>query len=122
MVRDGVWGTSPLALVRVLKEQGFRVGTAVGEPSASALLKNYDSLLLTLYNNGNDIRDQIHTVCVTAEGAREAFCIHNAAGCGPVYAEGVYTMQELTAAIPGGRAKLILAVGAGPAACAADSR
>ncbi|WP_130836971.1 hypothetical protein [Lachnoclostridium sp. Marseille-P6806] len=109
MVLDGRWGSSPRAILRHLERRGFSVREALREPDFSGALKSYDSFLLTLYNDRDDIRRQIHTVCITREGG--ALCIHNAADSGIVRLSGDSGMAELTAAFPGGRAKPILLAG-----------
>lgn len=136
MIHGAHWGTSPLSQLRALQKRGISVHYAWSEPEFTAVLNSCESFLLTLYNDKDDLRKMIHTVCVTvlppadtspsAMSSSETspsdtsssakvrrYRIHNAAGNGSIDVQAD-TMQELMAAFPGGRAKAILLIGAGP--------
>jgi hypothetical protein len=134
MIHGARWGTSPLSQLRSLQKRGISVRSAWSEPEFTAVLNSCESFLLTLYNDKDDLRKMIHTVCVTvlppADTSPSAvpsfdtsssdtsatvrrYRIHNAAGNGPIDVQAG-TMQELMAAFPSGRARAILLIGAGP--------
>lgn len=112
-VLRGRWGTSTLALLRMLRRRGFTVMPVTGwrrhEADFDSLLRTYDSFLMNLYNDENDIRAMVHTVCVTRLGP-DRFRIHNADGERSLDAEAS-SVRALCKALPGGKARPILLAG-----------
>jgi ATP-binding cassette subfamily B protein len=76
----GAFGTSPRALCRYLKTEGFRTqmlcGKKINEKTIENLQKNNDTFLMTAYNDANDLGKMIHTVSITEKNER--FTVHNA--------------------------------------------
>lgn len=60
----GVWGTSPMALVDYLSEEGYGVEytTTTDYSEIEKLGERSDTIIVTLYNEKDDILQQIHTI------------------------------------------------------------
>ena len=112
-VLRGRWGTSTLALLRMLRRRGLTVMPVTGwrrhETDFDSLLRTYDSFLMNLYNDEDDIRAMVHTVCVTRLGP-DRFRIHNADGERSLDVEAA-SVRALCKAQPGGKARPILLAG-----------
>ena len=112
-VLRGRWGTSVLALLRMLRKRGLTVIPVTGwrrhETDFDGLLRTYDSFLMNLYNDEDDIRAMVHTVCVTRLGP-DRFRIHNADGERSLDVEAA-SVRALCKALPGGKARPILLAG-----------
>ena len=111
--RDGIvlagrFGTAPKALCDYLKQRGFAVGMTSREEEFERMAARYEALILTFYNDRNDIRSQIHTVAVVKNG--RGFVAHNVNGSGrpSVPCESI---TELIRRINGGRARGIALIG-----------
>jgi ATP-binding cassette subfamily B protein len=76
----GAFGTSPRALCRYLKTEGFRTqmlcGKKINEKTIENLQKNNDTYLMTAYNDANNLGKMIHTVSITKKNG--CFTVHNA--------------------------------------------
>lgn len=79
------------------------------ETDFDSLLRTYDSFLMNLYNDEDDIRAMVHTVCVTRLGP-DRFRIHNADGERSLDVEAA-SVRALCKAQPGGKARPILLAG-----------
>ncbi len=108
MVWKGKFGTSPKALKDFLDRYGFRTEYATKEKMFDALGERCQSLILSMYNDRDDIRREIHTVNIS--GRKGQYVAHN------VYCNGrtvgpCGSVQELMAQMNGGRVKGICLLG-----------
>lgn len=108
MALSGKFGTSPKALLDFLNAQGFTTSFSTKEKDFAALAAAYPSLILTMYNDRNDIRKEIHTVHISKKDgmytAHNVYC--NGRVVGP-YPELSQLMQNIN----GGKAKGISLIG-----------
>ena len=105
---SGRFGTSPIALSDYLQKHGFQTRLCTKDLPMHSLLDEYDVFILTMYNNAFDLRDEIHTVCVTHEP--DGFIAHN------VYCNGSCigpfpSFDELIGSFHEGRSKAISLIG-----------
>lgn len=108
MVLSGMFGTSPREMVRFLEKQGFLCETTTKRKRFDEMGKAYDHLILTMYNDRDDIRMQVHTVYISKEEQR--LIAHNVYGNGTAFAP-YDTMTELIGAVHNGKAKGISLIG-----------
>lgn len=111
MVRHGLWGTSPLALMRffdVCAPGGIRAAATADRKRFEEFARTYPCLIYSFYNDGRDIFRGVHTVCLTAgEGG---FTAHNLTEDGRTH--GPYpTLEALCADHQGGRMKGLYLLG-----------
>ena len=76
--RHGRLGIAPRAICDYFKDRGFQtaVVTEYNIEETNRIGKEYDVVIVTAYNNKNDITDKIHTVCITKRENGE-YVIHN---------------------------------------------
>lgn len=94
MALNGVVGTSPMAIYEYMKNRGYDASyiTSTDPSDINSFGNDYDTFIVTGYNNQDDITDCLHTVCITKEPDGR-FTIHNSA-------DGVaYTYDTLDEAI-----------------------
>jgi len=108
MVLSGKFGSSPKAISKYFKSMGYITKLTTKEFEFSEISEEFDSLILTFYNDRNDITRQIHTVCITKKD--NLFTAHN------VYCNGMATkpytsIQHLIADLNYGKAKAISLIG-----------
>ncbi|MDO4490673.1 MAG: hypothetical protein Q4B85_06385 [Lachnospiraceae bacterium] len=82
MVLSGRFGTSPRALLRYLIKKGYCAELITDSSCFDTLGQRYSSLILTLYNNREDITEEIHTIHISR--SPQGFTAHNASSQGPV--------------------------------------
>ena len=82
MVFDGRFGTAPKAIKSFFEKNGFKVHFSTKQKSFEELVKQNDVLILTMYNDKSDIREQIHTIAITKE--KRGLLGHNVYGNGKV--------------------------------------
>ena len=111
MVRWGRFGTSPLALRDFLKRQGLETYVTTDEKEFDAAAENSEALILTIYNDKNDIMKQIHTVCISK--SERGYTIHNLYGNGAVFG-GYPRISDLVHDINFGKAKAICLISISP--------
>lgn len=108
IVLQGYWGTSPYALVRYCKRHNLSYDFGWKQNQFDKIQAQYASMILTFYNNREDIRQQIHTVCITKD--KEQMFIHNLRGDGTK--EGPYlNFKTLLKEMNGGNIKAICLLG-----------
>ncbi|SDA67111.1 hypothetical protein SAMN02910275_02027 [Butyrivibrio sp. INlla18] len=75
---NGNIGTSPVALYDYFVDNGYTAEYTLStrDYDADAIGNIYDTIVVTAYNNEDDITDQIHTVCITKDISGN-FVIHN---------------------------------------------
>lgn len=76
---QGRWGCSPGSVRNYLIRRGYRViTTAKADPDTiNSIGENSDSVIITAYNDRNDIRRMIHTISVTKDTGGH-YTLHNA--------------------------------------------
>lgn len=75
----GRWGCSPKSIREYFIRRGYRVTmTTSAKPSViNSIGENSDSIIITAYNDRNDIRKMIHTISVTKSNSGN-YTLHNA--------------------------------------------
>lgn len=108
MVLSGRFGTSPKAIRNFLDKHGFHTEFATEESKFEELAKHCQSLILTMYNDRDDITKEVHTVNISIDNgfyfAHNVYC--NGTVVGPCR-----TVKELMSQMNGGRVKAISLIG-----------
>ncbi|MCH5275714.1 MAG: hypothetical protein J1E65_07725 [Lachnospiraceae bacterium] len=75
----GEFGVSPRAIEAYFKRNHYQVITTDNDDEKSLYMVDRQShvLIATVYNDANDITEQIHTVCITKEPGK-GYVLHNA--------------------------------------------
>lgn len=108
MVFSGKFGTAPKAIADYLTKNGFKTEFCTKEADFDALGKRSASLILTMYNNKEDLSKEVHTINISKNG--EQYIAHNVHCNGKVI--GPYaSVSELIANLNGGQAKGISLIG-----------
>lgn len=78
-VLNGKWGCAPRSIYKYLVRRGYRVTmTTCADPDTiNTIGKNSNSVIITAYNDRNDIRKMIHTISVTKDNLGN-YTLHNA--------------------------------------------
>jgi len=108
MVLSGKFGTAPKAIADFLRRLGLRTEFVTEEEKFEELAGRSHSLILTMYNDRDDISRQVHTVNISRESggyvAHNVYCDGRLVGpCGSV--------MELIGQMNGGRVKGISLIG-----------
>ena len=108
MVLSGKFGTAPKAIRDFLEKHGFQTEFVTDETLFEDVAKRCNSLILTMYNDRNDIRGEVHTIHISKE--KQQYTGHN------VYCDGRVvgpcdSIKELLSRINGGKAKGIALIG-----------
>lgn len=108
MVLSGKFGTSPKAISDFLEKHGFKTELVTNEKEFDDVGKRSDSLILTMYNDKNDISQEVHTVNISKEDKK--YTAHN------VYCNGKVlgpfsSVSETISNINQGKAKGISLIG-----------
>lgn len=107
-VLSGRFGTSPKAISDYLTRLGFITYFSTDEEEFDKIGREYDSLILTMYNDRNDIRKEVHTINISKDF--EMYTAHNVYCNGNVV--GPYVcVSEVIKNINGGKAKGISLIG-----------
>jgi ATP-binding cassette subfamily B protein len=108
MVLSGKFGTAPKAISDFLEKQGFVTKLTTEEKEFDDIGKKFESMILTMYNNKDDISQEVHTVNISKENGK--FTAHNVYCNGKVV--GPYaSVSEVIKNINGGKAKGISLIG-----------
>ncbi|MCM1082612.1 MAG: LXG domain-containing protein [Clostridium sp.] len=67
---NGLWGTSPVIIQEYLEDEGYAVKMISGENARSdkkiqSLQDEYDTYIVTVYNDKSDVSAAVHTMCIT---------------------------------------------------------
>ena len=75
----GKWGCSPKSIYRYMVHRGYKVTmtTSMDPDAVNAVGESSESIIITAYNDRNDIRKMIHTVSVTKDSGG-SYTLHNA--------------------------------------------
>lgn len=110
MIFGGRFGTSPKALLDFFSKNGYKCDFVRNESEIRRIEPLYDTFILTIYNDKDNIKRQIHTINVNRE--MSGLIAHN------VYGNGVPmgpfpSVEVLLGSINKGRSKLICIFGIG---------
>ena len=108
MILLGGFGTAPKAISEFFEECGYETELVTHEELFDSVAAVNDVSILTLYNDGEDIMQKVHTVCVTRE--KDGYYAHN------VYCDGTVvgpckTIMQMLSDINVGRSKGISLIG-----------
>ena len=75
----GKWGCTPKSIYKYLVRQGYQVTmtTSASPDTINAIGENSRSIIITAYNDRNDIRSMIHTISITKDNLGN-YTLHNA--------------------------------------------
>ena len=112
MIFGGRFGTSPKALVDFFLKNGYKCDFTRDESEIRRIEPLYDTFILTIYNDKDNIKRQIHTINVNKE--MSGLIAHN------VYGNGVPigpfpSFEVLLDSINKGKSKMICIMGIGKA-------
>ncbi len=92
----GEFGTSPESVHEYFDNNGYDtkmlVGDGISTSNISNLSEDYDTYIMTTYNNGSDLSSMIHTVSITKEN--DVYVVHNDY-------EGTKSYESLDSAVSG---------------------
>lgn len=108
MVLSGKFGTAPKAVRDFLERQGFRTEFVTDEMQFEDLGERSQSLILTMYNDKDDIRREVHTVSISKDP--DGYRAHNVNCNGDVLGP-CGSLRELMAQMNGGRIKAVSMIG-----------
>lgn len=108
MVLSGKFGTAPKAIKDFLDHHGFKTEMTTKEEEFDSFGKKFQSLILTMYNDKDDISKEVHTVNISKEGGK--YLAHNVYCNGKVVGPEA-SVGELIGKMNGGRAKGISLIG-----------
>lgn len=108
MVLSGKFGTAPKAIKDFLDKHGFKTDMTTNEADFDNFGKKFQSLILTMYNDKDDISKEVHTVNISKEGGK--YVAHNVYCNGKVVGPDA-TVKELISHMNGGKAKGISLIG-----------
>lgn len=76
---NGRWGCSPKSIYKYLTRRGYRVTmtTCRNPDTIDSIGENSNSIIITAYNDRNDIRRMVHTISVTRDNGGN-YTLHNA--------------------------------------------
>ena len=83
-VLDGMWGSSPVAIANYMENHGYSVTVSSTNDYSEIekIAENSDTVIVTVYNDANDITAQIHTVNIEkvehSDGSY-GYVVHNVA-------------------------------------------
>ena len=107
MVLNGLFGTAPRAIETYFKNNGYKTMSASKKDKYESIAKSSDVLILTIYNNIEDITDQVHTICITKKQGK--YYVHNNGSKSSTVPYNSIT--DVLARINGGKAKDIFLIG-----------
>lgn len=109
-VLGGIFGTAPTAVYQYFRDTGYHTGMATDMPEEEmdAFGEEYDTAIITFFNNRDDIKCQVHTVNVSKE--RGGFVCHNA-GLDQAGGNMCRSLSEAVGRVACGKAKLISIIG-----------
>ncbi len=105
----GAFGTAPAKLKRFFREAGIGQealsGKALTKEAAEGLEKRYETFVVTVYNDRENIMAMIHTMCISRVNG--GFTVHNSGSSGVVFP----SLSEAVFSLNGGRAKPLWLLG-----------
>lgn len=108
MVLSGKFGTAPKAISDFLKKLGYKTELTTDESQFDDVGKRNESVILTMYNDKDDISKEVHTINISKDAGK--YTAHNTYCNGKVV--GPFgSVSEVIAHINGGKAKGISLIG-----------
>lgn len=108
MVLSGKFGTAPKAMSDLLERHGFKTELCTDEKEFDAVGKRNESMILTMYNDKNDISQEVHTINISKKNGK--YTAHNTYCNGKVL--GPFdSISETISSINNGKAKGISLIG-----------
>lgn len=122
IVLNGCFGTSPVSVNNYLNDIGYDTDMLVGDDiyddNVQQLQDNYDTYILTAYNEAGNVEAMIHTVSITCDGEPKQYYVHNNNSYdsqqkkyGEEYLEGYNSLQEAIDAFNDGKGDPISVIG-----------
>lgn len=108
MILSGKFGTSPKAIHDYFIKQGFESSFTANVEEFDSVGKENDTLILTIYNDKDDIRKEVHTVNISKEEGK--YTAHNVYGNGKIVGP-CFSVSEILQMIHHGKAKGIFLIG-----------
>lgn len=108
IVLRGTFGTSPRAISDYFIAHGFKVETTFHQREFARIADDHATLILTMYNNGENLLDKIHTIFISHD--EDGYTAHNVYGNGHLvgpYSTWLDLLQNLNA----GKARGIFLIG-----------
>ena len=107
IVMMGIFGTSPNSIKNFFVKQGFETASSTKEEEFNKIGNNFDSFILTFYNNGLDIFSQVHIANISKKNGK--FSIHNSgANC---QTKSYNSISDLIFQKSNGKSKGIMLIG-----------
>lgn len=111
--RDGIllggrFGTTPTALKDFFQRRGYQAEMTTKPEQFDSVAGAYDTAILTIYNDGQDLEQQIHTIHISKE--TDGYVAHNTY-CNGLLVGPYPTITELVRNIHHGKAKGISLIG-----------
>lgn len=107
IILSGFFGTSPIAIEDYLNKKGFKTISSDKKEEYDKIGEIASALILTFYNDKNDIFNMIHTINITKKEGN--FYIHNNGD--KCYLEPYISISDLLFRINNGNAKDIFLIG-----------
>ena len=107
MVLGGLFGTSILSIEKYFIKNGFPTKSSSKKEDYENIAKGSDVLILTIYNNKEDITDQVHTIAITKKNGK--YFVHNNGSNSAL--TGYDSITDVLKKINSGKAKDIFLVG-----------
>lgn len=108
IVINGWAGSSVRGIVKVLKDHGLCVGLTTNPNRAQDFVSSYETLIMTIYNDKDDIFRQIHTISITSD--ENGFWAHNVSGNGQPFGPKE-NLEDMRNTLNQGKAKMIALIG-----------
>ena len=107
IVMMGIFGTSPNSIKNFFVKQGFDTISSTKEEEFNRIGDDFDTFILTFYNNGSDIFSQVHIANISKKNGK--FTIHNSgANC---QTKSYNSISDLIFKKSNGKAKGIMLIG-----------
>ena len=107
IVLSGYFGTAPRAIEDYLNKNGFKTISSMKKEEYDEIGKKCNALILTKYNDINNIGNMVHTINITKKD--EKFYIHNNGY--KSYLEPYLSISDILLRINNGKAKDIFLIG-----------
>ena len=104
---NGVFGTSMKTIEQYFIKNGFPTKSSSIKDDYEQIAKNSDVLILTIYNNKDDIMAQIHTIAITKKNGK--YFVHNNSANPP--SVGYTSFANALNSINSGKAKDLFLIG-----------
>ena len=109
MVAGAKLGTSPVSLMRILRENGFTAEVGYTREADNRILSEYTAAILMFMNNRGRPGEGLHFVFLSRDGGK--WNIHNARGSGRYVADGGDIDTVMKAIRPDGKAAALWLAG-----------